>query len=118
MAIATNINQRIEGQKLLFTAVTDTMIVGGMVNNLSSTSSYFSLKPFMVNAKIDQGFPFQIQTKLLAPELTEVRAFATDVPINLLWDSSDGWGSESEGDWNSSTPNFIPVLLNIAIAEI
>jgi hypothetical protein len=48
MAIATNLNQRIEGQKLLFTAATDTMIIGGIVSNLSVTDAYFSLKPFMV----------------------------------------------------------------------
>jgi hypothetical protein len=118
MAIATNLNQRIEGQKLLFTAATDTMIIGGIVSNLSVTDAYFSLKPFMVNAKIDRGFPFQLQTKLLAPALTEVKAFATDTPVNLFWDSSDGWNSEVLEDWNGSIPNFIPVLLNITIAEI
>ena len=118
MAIATNIDQRIEGQKLLFTAATDTMIIGGIVSNLSVTDAYFSLKPFMVNAKIDQGFPFQLQTKLLTPKLKEVKAFAADAPINLLWDSSDGWNSEVIEDWNGAIPNFIPVLLNLTIAEI
>jgi hypothetical protein len=72
----------------------------------------------MVNAKIDQGFPFQLQTKLLTSKLTEVKAFATDAPVNLLWDSSDGWNSEVLEDWNGSIPNFVPVLLNITIAEI
>lgn len=125
MAIAESINRKIQGQKLLFAAETDTMIIGGVVSNLSgtpihlfSTPAFLTIKPFVINAKIDQGFPYQIQTKILAKEGTEVRAFATENPVALLWDSDDGWNSGLTEEWNGVDPTFLPVLLNLTIAEI
>lgn len=120
MALAESINIKVENSlTTLINRETDVMVIGGIASNLLSTDSYLTIRPFLVNAKIDQGFPFQLQSKVFIPGGVAMVAIVSETPINLIWNvSGDGWNSGNIEDWNSSDLAFASVLLNLTIAEI
>ncbi len=120
MAIAQSIRQRINQPTTLFTPTQDTMVIGGIASNLTSVDAYLTVKPLMVNAKIDQGFPFQLQTKILLTTGQALQIWASDTPVNLVWDlhGIDNWNSGLINDWNSASVGDVSVFLGLTVAEI
>lgn len=121
MALAENIRQKVNNNlSILLNANADYMLIGGYVSNLLTTDGYLTIKPFLINAKIEQGIPLQFMSKEFISQGEIVEAIASDVPINLVWNSNDQneWNSEDLTDWNSPEPGIASVLLNLTIAGI
>lgn len=121
MALAENIRQKVNNNlTVLLTAISDYMLIGGYVSNLLETDAYLTIKPFLINTKIERGSPLQLTSKVLVEQGEKLGAIASDVPINLVWNSSDQneWNSEDLTDWNSPEPGIASVLLNLTIAGI
>lgn len=122
MTIAASIRQRVnEPITLLPSQGQNIMIIGGIASNVSSIGAYLSIKPFLVNARIEPNIPFQLQTKTLLSSGQILRAWASDSPASIDWNSSsiDDWNSGYTEDWNSaSIDNNVSVFLDLTIAEI
>lgn len=122
MAIVQAINQVISTTITnLFTATSqDYMIIGGAINSLLPTDAYVSIPPYFINAKVEQGIPFQVQTKFLIPETESLQAWATETPVNILWSSGDilDWNSDDINDWNTANPGTASVSINLTLAGI
>lgn len=121
MALVENIRQEINNNlSILLTATSDYMVIGGIASNLLPTNAYLTLKPFLVNVKVEQGVPWQLQTKTFIPGDGKIRAWATDTPVNLIWDLDDvdAWNSGGSNDWNSSIPGEASVFLDLTVAPI
>ena len=120
MAIAQSIRQKINQPTTLLSPTQDTMVIGAIASNLTSVDTYLTLKPFLVNAKIEQGFPFQLQAKTLLTAGQILQGWASDAPVNLVWDLQgiDNWNSGLIDDWNSASIGDVSVFLDLTIAEI
>lgn len=121
MALVENIRQEVNNNlSILLTATSDYMVIGGVISNLLPTDAYLTLKPFLVNVKIEQGIPWQLQTKTFIPSSGKIRAWATDTPVNLIWDFDDidAWNSGSQEDWNTPESGDASVLLDLTVAPI
>jgi hypothetical protein len=96
------------------------MVVGGIASNLTSVDAYLTLKPFLVNAKVERGFPFQLQTKILLTTGQALQSWASDAPVNMLWDLQgiDNWNSGLINNWNSASIADVSILLDLTVAEI
>lgn len=121
MALVENIRQEINNNlSILLTTTSDYMVIGGIASNLLPSDAYLTIKPFLVNAKVEQGIPLWIQSKTFIPGGGKIRGWATDTPTNLIWslDDIDSWNSGSSGDWNSSEPGDASVFLDLTVAPI
>lgn len=121
MALVENIRQEVNNNlSILLTASGDYMVIGGIVSNLLSSDAYLTLKPFLVNAKIEQGIPLWIQSKTFISSSGKIRGWATDTPANLLWNLEDinDWNSGNSGDWNSPESGVTSVLLDLTVAPL
>ena len=120
MAIAQSIRQKINQPVTLLIPNQDTMVIGGIASNLTPTDAYLTLKPFLVNARIERGFPFQLQTKTLLTAGQILQGWASDAPVNLVWDTQgiNDWNSGLVDDWNSASIGDVSVFLDLTIAEI
>lgn len=120
MAIAQSIRQQINQPVTLFTPTQDTMVIGGIASNLTSVDAYLTIKPFLVNAKIEQGLPFQLQTKILLTTGQSLQSWASDTPVNMIWEfvSEDEWNSDNPDTWLSGSVGSASILLDLTIAEI
>lgn len=120
MALVENIRKKIDNLNILLNANSDHMVIGGIASNLLPTNAYLTLKPFLVNAKIEQGIPWQLQTKTFIPVGGKIKAWATDTPVNLIWDLDDvdAWNSGNQEDWNTPESGDASVLLDLTVAPI
>lgn len=121
MALVENIRQKVDNNlSVLLELNSDYMVIGGIVSNLLSTDAYLTLKPFLINAKIEQGIPLWIQSKTFISNGGKIRAWATDIPSNLIWDLDDidNWNSGNEEDWNLPESGVTSVLLDLTIAPV
>lgn len=121
MALVENIRQKVNNNlSIPLSTNSDYMVIGGIASNILSTNAYLTLKPFLVNAKVEQGIPWQLQTKTFIPVNGKIRAWATDTPANLIWDLDDidAWNSGGSNDWNSSIPGEASVFLDLTVAPI
>lgn len=120
MAIAQSIKWKINQPATLLSPTQDTMVIGGIASNLTPVDAYLTLKPFLINAKIEQGFPFQLQTKTLLTAGQILQGWASDAPVNLVWDLQgiDNWNSGLIDDWNSGEVGTASVFLDLTVAEI
>lgn len=96
------------------------MVIGGIASNLTSTDAYFTIKPFLVNAKIEQGFPFQLQTKVLLSAGQSLQGWASNTLVSMAWEfvTEDEWNSDNPAFWLSEGVGDALVLLDLTIAEI
>lgn len=121
MALAENIRQKINNNlSILLSANNDYMLIGGYASNLLATDGYLTIKPFLINAKIERGIPLQFVAKEFVSQGETISAIASDTPINLIWNYSDinDWNSGDTIDWNSPVPGDTSILLSLTIAEI
>lgn len=121
MALVENIRQEVNNNlSILLSTNSDYMVIGGIASNLLSTDAYLTLKPFLVNAKVEQGIPLWIQSKTFISSGGKIRGWATDTPANLIWDldDSDAWNSGNEGDWNIPESGVTSVLLDLTVAPL
>ena len=121
MALGENIRQKVNNNlTVLLDATSDYMLIGGYVSNLLETDAYLTIKPFLINAKIERGIPLQLASKEFVEQGEKLGAIASDVPINLTWNSWDmnDWNSGELIDWNSPNPGASSVLLSLTMAEV
>jgi len=121
MALAESINIRVENNlTTLLNPTQDYMLIGGVASNLLSTDGYLTIRPFLFNAKIEQGNPWQLQTKVFLNSGSKMDCLVSDVPINLIWDSDgiNNWDSDNVEGWNSPSPGYGSTLLNLTVAAI
>lgn len=119
MALVENIRQEVNNNlSILLSTNSDYMVIGGIASNLLSVDTYLTLKPFLINAKIEQGIPWQLQTKTFIPGGGKIRGWATDTPANLIWDLDDidSWNSVGSNDWNSPESGITSILLDLTVA--
>lgn len=121
MALAENIRQKINNNlTTLLSSDQDCMIIGGYANNLLTTDGYLTIRPFLFNAKIEQGVPFQFSSKVFIPQGEVLSAIASGIPISVAWNSDDidDWNSGNDTDWNSAQPGEALILLTLTMAGI
>ena len=121
MALAESINVRVENTlTTLLNPTQDYMIIGGIASNLLVTDGYLTVRPFLVNVRVERGFPFQLQTKVFLQSGSKLDCLVSDVPINLLWNSEglDNWNSGNTEIWDTPQPGYGSIMLNLTVAAI
>ena len=121
MALAESINIRVENNlTTLLNPTQDYMLIGGVASNLLPTDGYLTIRPFLFNAKVEQGNPWQLQTKVFLNSGSKMDCLVSDVPINLIWNSEglDNWNSGNIETWDVPQPGYGSILLNLTVAAI
>ena len=121
MALAESINVKVENTLTpLLNPTQDYMVIGGVASNLLATDGYLTIRPFLVNARVERGNPWQLQTKVFLQSVSKLDSLVSDVPLNLLWNSEgiDNWNSGNIGTWNVPQPGYGSILLNLTVAAI
>lgn len=121
MALAESIKQTIgENPATLWNDPSDYMAIGAIASNLLSTDGYLTILPFVSSIKIERGNPWQLQTKTFIPSNQKIQAWASDVPVNMVWNLDSGWESEgwNTSSWNTPSPGLSSIFLDLTIAEI
>lgn len=121
MALVENIRQEVNNNlSTLLSTNSDYMVIGGIASNLLPTNAYLTLKPFLINVKVEQGVPWQLETKTFIPVNGKIRGWATNTPANLIWDLDDidSWNSGNTNDWNLTQSEETSVFLDLTVAPI